>query len=89
VSREGLETASRDQDQLLPPCASAEKPPSYIQPENQKGKNGSFSAACKARRYNERFSLKRSTTKAILTDAHFWIPLTVLVLGVLLLIYVH
>ena len=33
--------------------------------------------------------LKRSTAKAILTDGHFWIPLSVLVLGVLLLIYVH
>jgi len=36
-----------------------------------------------------RFPLRRSTAKAILTDGHFWIPLSVLVLGVLLLIYVH
>ncbi|MFZ0962466.1 MAG: translocated intimin receptor Tir [Terriglobia bacterium] len=33
--------------------------------------------------------MKRSFVKAILTDGHFWIPLSVLVLGVLLLIYVH
>jgi hypothetical protein len=25
----------------------------------------------------------------ILTDGHFWIPLAVLVLGILLLVYVH
>ncbi|MGD1103453.1 MAG: translocated intimin receptor Tir [Terriglobia bacterium] len=33
--------------------------------------------------------MRRSFVKAILTDSHFWIPLSVLVLGVLLLIYVH
>jgi hypothetical protein len=33
--------------------------------------------------------MKRSTAKAILTDAQFWIPLCVLVLGVWLLVYVH
>jgi len=33
--------------------------------------------------------VKQSTAKAILTDGHFWIPLAVLVLGVLLLVYVH
>jgi hypothetical protein len=33
--------------------------------------------------------LKPSTLKAILTDSHFWMPVVVLALGILLLIYLH
>ncbi len=28
-------------------------------------------------------------TRAVLTDAHFWIPLTVLLLGIVLLVVLH
>ncbi len=33
--------------------------------------------------------MKPSTLKAILTDSHFWMPVVVLALGILLLIYLH
>ncbi|MGA8182941.1 MAG: translocated intimin receptor Tir [Terriglobia bacterium] len=33
--------------------------------------------------------MKRSMAKAILTDSQFWVPVAVLVAGILLLIYVR
>lgn len=33
--------------------------------------------------------MRMSTTKAILTDIQFWVPLVVLALGIALLAYVH
>ncbi|HUX10349.1 MAG TPA: translocated intimin receptor Tir [Terriglobia bacterium] len=33
--------------------------------------------------------MKTSTTKAILTDSQFWVPILVLVVGILLLVYVR
>jgi hypothetical protein len=32
---------------------------------------------------------KSSTSKAILTDSQFWVPVLVLMTGVLLLVYLH
>lgn len=32
--------------------------------------------------------MKRSTLKAILTDSQFWVPLVVLIIGLLVLAYV-
>lgn len=31
----------------------------------------------------------RSTLKAIFTDSHFWVPVVVLVLGIVLLVYLR
>lgn len=33
--------------------------------------------------------MKISTTKAILTDSQFWVPFVVLVLGIVLLTFLH
>ncbi len=36
-----------------------------------------------------RFSVKRSVAKAIFTDSQFWVPIAVLIIGILLLVYVR
>lgn len=33
--------------------------------------------------------LRVSTTKAILTDSQFWVPVVVLALGIALVVYLH
>jgi len=33
--------------------------------------------------------MRRSTLKAILTDSHFWVPVAVLALGIVLLVYLR
>jgi hypothetical protein len=34
----------------------------------------------------DRFTVDRSLTAAILTDSHFWIPVAVLIFGIVLLV---
>jgi hypothetical protein len=36
-----------------------------------------------------RCSVKQSMAKAILTDSQFWVPIAVLIVGILLLVYVR